>query len=84
MSSNLDHNCTFELQINPFRHTNAFSCLYSKQLLENSVAKGEIAHDEQFLLYPQCFVTLFNKWSLIESFHSFERIFSNYSAADFL
>ena len=23
--------------------------------VENTVGKGEIAHDEQFLLFPQCF-----------------------------
>ena len=23
--------------------------------IENTVGKGEIAHDEQFLLFPQCF-----------------------------
>ena len=23
---------------------------------ENTVGKGEIAHNEQFLLYPQCFL----------------------------
>ena len=27
---------------------------FSKQE-ENTVGKGEIAHDEQFLLFPQCF-----------------------------
>ena len=27
----------------------------SPKRLENSVGKGEIAHDEQFLLFPQCF-----------------------------
>ena len=26
--------------------------------VENTVGKGEIAHYEQFLLYPQCFRTL--------------------------
>ena len=25
---------------------------------ENTVGKGEIAHDEQFLLYPQCFLSI--------------------------
>ena len=27
-----------------------------KQAFENTVGKGEIAHNEQFLLFPQCFV----------------------------
>ena len=30
----------------------------SKQV-ENNVEKGEIAHNEQFLLYPQCFQKFF-------------------------
>ena len=25
------------------------------EMLENNVGKGEIAHTEQFLLFPQCF-----------------------------
>ena len=28
--------------------------MFSKNI-ENMVGKGEIAHDEQFLLFPQCF-----------------------------
>ena len=36
---------------------------------ENIVAKGEIAHDEQFLLLPQCF-QLFSRVSLIICFKS--------------
>ena len=31
-----------------------FSCLQYKSF-ENTVEKGEIASDEQFLLFPQCF-----------------------------
>ena len=27
-----------------------------KQAFENTVGKGEIAHKEQFLLFPQCFL----------------------------
>ena len=29
-----------------------------KQAFENTVGKGEIAHDEQFLLFPQCFLLI--------------------------
>ena len=32
-----------------------FICLQYKSF-ENTVRKGEIAHDEQFLLFPQCFL----------------------------
>ena len=31
---------------------------FSKRV-ENTVGKGEIAHDEQFLLFPQCFQDLY-------------------------
>ena len=30
-------------------------CLHHKSF-ENTVGKGEIAHNEQFLLFPQCFL----------------------------
>ena len=33
-----------------------FTCLQSKSL-ENTVGKGEIARNNQFLLFPQCFPT---------------------------
>ena len=32
-----------------------FTCLQDKSF-ENTVEKGEIAQDEQFLLFPQCFL----------------------------
>ena len=32
---------------------------------ENTVGKGEIAHNEQFLLFPQCFVYLYIELSAI-------------------
>ena len=32
-----------------------FTCLQYKSF-ENTVGKGEIAHNEQFLLFPQCFL----------------------------
>ena len=32
-----------------------FTCLQYKSV-ENSVGKGEIAHDKQFLLFQQCFL----------------------------
>ena len=34
-------------------------CLQYKSF-ENTVGKGEIAHDEQFLVLPQCFTNLEN------------------------
>ena len=32
---------------------------------ENTVGKGEIARNEQFLLFPQCFLTAFGELSAI-------------------
>ena len=40
----------------PFPNKPWFSCVSSVSL-ENTVAKGEIARNEQFLLFPQCFST---------------------------
>ena len=34
-----------------------FTCLQYKPF-ENTVGKGEIAHNEQFLLFPQCFLSI--------------------------
>ena len=50
---------------------------------ENIMAKGEIAHDEQFPLFPQCFqLYLMIKLSFMELFHIFAIIFSKSSAAE--
>ena len=35
---------------------------------ENTVGKGEIARNEQFLLFPQCFLPV---WSIFWHFHEF-------------
>ena len=52
--------------IHPFRkQALVFTCLkYSS--LENTVAKGEIAHNEQFLLFPLCFLPF---WRIYCHFH---------------
>ena len=34
-----------------------FTCLQYKSF-ENTEGKGEIAHNEQFLLFPQCFLPI--------------------------
>ena len=44
---------------------------------ENIVGKGEIAHNEQFLLFPQCF--LLNKINVSPFVHSFD-IISSFAA----
>ena len=49
------------------------------------MAEGESAHDEQFLLWPQCFQHYLKiKLSLIEIFQVFIAMFSKSSAADLL
>ena len=42
-----------------------FTCLQYKSF-ENTVGKGEITHNEQFLLFPQCFLPV---WITICHFH---------------
>ena len=47
------------------------------------MAKGEIPHDEQFLLLPQCFqLYLTIKLSFMKIFHVFANNFSTQSAAE--
>ena len=44
------------LSISPFsKQALVFTCVLYKSL-ENTVRQGEIAHNEQFLLFPQCFL----------------------------
>ena len=45
-----------------------FMCLQYKSS-ENTVGKGEIAHKEQFLLFPQCFPPI---WRTFCHFHQIE------------
>ena len=49
------------------------------------MTKGEIAHDEQFLLWQQCFqLYLTTKLSFMEIFQVFVTMFSMSSAAELL
>ena len=41
-------------QFNPFPHNDTF--VKGSKPFENTVGKGEIARNEQFLLFPQCFL----------------------------
>ena len=45
-----------------------FTCLRYKPF-ENTVGKGEIARNEQFLLFPQCFLPV---WRTFSHFHQIE------------
>ena len=44
--------------LNPFPNKPWFFTCLQYKTFENTVGKGEIAHDEQFLLFPQCFLPL--------------------------
>ena len=41
---------------NPFPNKPWFLRVCRTSTFENTVGKGEIAHNEQFLLFPQCFL----------------------------
>ena len=57
-----------------------FTCLQNKSL-ENTVVKGEIAHNEQFLHLPQCFLPLLRPFLLF--FIKFEDvIFKRFSCLE--
>ena len=43
-------------RFNPFQHNDTFWRPWKTSLLKNNVGKGEIACNEQFLLFPQCFL----------------------------
>ena len=56
----------FSMTYKPFpEQAQVFTCLQYKAF-ENTVGKGEIAHNEQFLLFPQCFLPI---WRTFCSFH---------------
>ena len=51
--------CTFK----PFPNKPWFLDVY-RMSCENTVGKGEIARNEQFLLFPQCFLTVWRTFFL--------------------
>ena len=44
-----------------------FTCLQHKSF-ENAVGKGEIARNEQFLLFPQCFLPVWKTFAIFIEF----------------
>ena len=57
------------LALSPFcfpKQSLVFTCLLSKSF-ENTAGKGEIARNEQFLLFPQCFSTHLENFLLFSS-----------------
>ena len=56
------HNTEFNFT-NPFPKKPWFSRVCSTKCSENTIGKGEITHNEQFLLFPQSFLPIFeNFW----------------------
>ena len=47
---------------NPFPHNDTFLMPLGNKPFENTVGKGEIARNEQFLLFPQCFLPIWNNF----------------------
>ena len=60
------HALSKENLVHPFPNKPWFLCVCSTSLSENSVGKGEIARNEQFLLFPQCFIPV---WKTFSQFH---------------
>ena len=55
------------LQLNPVPNKPWFLCVRSKSLLKTILGKGEIARNEQFHLFLQCFLTLLENFRLFSS-----------------
>ena len=73
------------ISVNPCHTCRCILTHLKQTTLENIVAKGEIDHDEQFLLWPQCvqlYLTI--KLSFMEIFHVFVDMFPKASAADLM
>ena len=47
----------YKMQFNPFPHNDTFRRPWETSLLK-TLGKGEIARNEQFLLFPQCFLPI--------------------------
>ena len=53
------------LIVNPFPDKPWFFTSLQYKSFENTAGKGEIARNEQFLLFPQCFLYLFGELTAI-------------------
>ena len=53
------HNVYYPIkdEFNPFPNKPCFMCLHVKSI-KNNVGKGEISHNQQFILFPQCFLPI--------------------------
>ena len=52
--------------VNPFPNKPWFLHVCNSDSFENTVGNGEIAHDKQFLHFPQCFLMV---WKNFRHFH---------------
>ena len=50
----------YPASLNPFPNKAWFLCVCSTSLLKTILGKGDIARDEQFLLFPWCFYCFFS------------------------
>ena len=64
--SSLNHAVKVDIVLNPFPNKPWFLRVCSRSRFENTVGKGEIARNEQFLLYPHCFLPV---WRAFCYFH---------------
>ena len=60
------------VQISPLLHRYLFRRINDRQLLKTLWEKGEIARNEQFLLFPQCFQL--NQITVFPFVHNFDII----------
>ena len=65
-----------EGRLTPFETSPDFTCLQYKSF-ESTVRKGEIARDEQFLLFPQCFLRV---WRTCCHFIKFEIVICKFNS----
>ena len=59
-----------------FSQTSPSFYVFAVQVFENTVEKGEIARNEQFLLFPQCFLPV---WRTFCHFHQMSFSLNSFS-----
>ena len=61
------HFLPFSAMFNPFPNNSWFLCVCSISLLKTLWEKGEIASNEQFFLFPQCFLPILKNFLPLSS-----------------
>ena len=59
--------CSGKRVLNPFPNKPCFLRVCSTSLLKNNVGKEELARNEQFFLFPQCFQSRLDNFLLLSS-----------------